>query len=65
MKRVVIRRALCTETVEIQWVRLDGSVYAERHTCPPQAVQDARAPQTPAETEPLLVGWGDMRDKSE
>lgn len=42
MKRVVIRRAMFTEVVEIQWVRLDGSVYYERHTFPPKAVQDAR-----------------------
>lgn len=34
LKRVVIRRAHVTETVEIQWVRADGSVYVERHTCP-------------------------------
>jgi hypothetical protein len=64
MKRIVIRRAMCNETVEIQWVRLDGSVYVERHTCPPQAVQDARAQDTTAETE-LLVGWADTREQAE
>jgi hypothetical protein len=38
-----------TETVEIRWVLLDGSVHYERYTCPPAAVRHARqtAPAIP------------------
>lgn len=42
IKRVVIRRAHCDETVEIQWTFNTGEVFYERHTCPPKAVRDAR-----------------------
>lgn len=49
MKRIVTKRAYFTETVEIQWVRLDGSVYYERYTFPPKAVQEAREKREPIE----------------
>lgn len=55
IKRVVIRRAMFNETVEIQWILLDGSVYHERHTCPPKASRDAR----PAEIDLALPGLDD------
>ena len=42
IKRVVIRRAHCDETVEIQWTFNNNSVYIERHTCPPKDVREAK-----------------------
>lgn len=62
LKRVVIRRAHVTETVEIQWVREDGSVFYERHTCPPITVQEARMAEEAASG---LVSWGDTREKAD
>ena len=54
IKRIVIRRAHCDETVEIQWQFNNGEEYIERHTCPPQSVREARE-----ETRKLLVSRGE------
>lgn len=44
-KRVVVRRAHCDETVEIQWTFNNGTTFIERHTCPPKDVREARQQQ--------------------
>jgi hypothetical protein len=52
-KRVVTKRAMQGETVEIQWTLVDNTIYYERYTCPPKEVREARIKERLAITETL------------
>jgi hypothetical protein len=51
--RIVIKRALQGETVEIQWTLADGTIYYERYTCPPKATREVRLARRLAMTDTL------------